>query len=96
MVHGASLIMTAVRENLSGQLLFKYSLTLSPPYPRLNPIEVDSGKYQCLCIGEQVVAQEVILHPAAQPSRLHGKTIVCALGQLIAGQRPFDPVYDTQ
>ncbi len=106
-IHRATLEVPAIRHDLLRQLPPQQPLAQCQPrrwLPRhgarrpLQPNEKGPGEDQGLGIGEQMIAQQVIFQPPAQPARLDGQAVLALRGQCPRPlcQRPLDPVDDAQ
>src|SRR5260221_4008654 len=93
-VHGATLELPAVLENLLGNLTFKDFHSLLKPAARFMTLEKQAGEDQRLCICEKVVPQQVVLKVLPEPSDLERQALDHRFVTLCAAYGPLDPTYN--
>ena len=97
-VHGAALEMTAVGQDLFGQLLGGDTQTKVQPAPGFHAVEKDPGKDQGLGVLEIVVGQQMVFDVLGEPAGLHGQAFQprCRKGPRTGRQEKLDPVDEPQ
>ena len=95
-IHRAAFEMSAVRENLLGELALENPEAKVEPFSGFVAFEKQPGEHQRLGVGEEMVSEEVVLEPPAQVARLDREAVHGSVGQREPRPLPFDPVDDPQ
>ena len=83
-IHGTSLEVPAVGQNLLGDLLLHQGQAPSQPAFGFLAVEIKPGENQRFCVGEHVIALQVRFDAPIQPARLYRKALPRLRRQCIA------------
>ena len=95
-VHGAALEVASVFEDLLRHLPPQDTERLLQPRIRLLALEKRPSEEEGLCVREEMIAEKMPLQTPREPTRLHRQARYEFVREIVAAQRPFDPVDDAQ
>src|SRR5688572_27837857 len=99
MVHGAALVVSAIRQDLFAHFSQKKGSTLAQPPVSVGPLKICAPEQQRLGILEQMIGLNFVLQVAFQPADLLEKALVPGgrkVAMPAARERELDPVHDSQ